>query len=69
MNDRTYIQSREIDTSYKQVMSRGLGRRHGSIQPPVRRNLAPDTIGKDRMPGMSPIGSLTNLLTDISTNP
>jgi hypothetical protein len=67
--ERVYLESREIDTSYKQTMSRGYGKRHGSIQPLGRRNLAPDTIGKDRMPNLSPIGSLTNLLTDISTNP
>ena len=30
--------------------------------------LAPHTIGKERMPHLSPVGSLTNLLTDLSSD-
>lgn len=67
-NDRMYIESREVDTSYKQTLSRGRGVVDNRRVPLIgRRNLAPDVIGKDRAPHLSPIGSLTNLLTDISS--
>jgi hypothetical protein len=38
-----------------------------SLPPLNERNLAPKLIGADRSPHLSPVGSLTNLLTDLSS--